>query len=223
MTSLIHTLLDWSEVWAILIPLPFMLKYKSQPLYMKPIRIFIWLSLILHIAILMIWKYQDHMPYEWLKTNNYLYNIISIVRFFMFSWFFILLNQQYFKKLKMIVPVLFGIFILVNFIFLEDFFYHWSFSSRLISLELGLLLLYCLQYYFLILTEETSEDKRPPSFWVVTGLSIYVVINFPIVLFYQAFLKQFENFAVQIWDITNISFILLCILIAKAFYDSRNK
>ncbi len=190
---------------------------------MKPIRIFVWASLILNCCILLIWKYQDYMPYEWLTTNNYIYNIISIVRFFMFSWFFILLNQQYLKTLKKIIPFLFGVFILVNFIFFEDFFYHWSFSNRLVSIEMGLLLLYCLQYYFFILNAEITDDKRPPSFWVVTGLSVYVVINFPIVLFYQAFLKQFENFAVGIWDVTNISFIIFCILIAKAFYDSRNK
>jgi hypothetical protein len=140
----------------------------------------------------------------------------------MFAWFFMLLDQPFLRSLKKAVPVVFGLFVLVNFIFFENFFYYWSFSSRLLSLETGLLLLYCLQYYFFVLNEDTNEDRRPASFWVVTGLSIYVVINFPIFLFYKAFLKQFENFAVSIWDVTNISFILFCILLAKALYESRD-
>jgi hypothetical protein len=133
-----------------------------------------------------------------------------------------LLDQPFLRSLKKAVPVVFGLFVLVNFIFFENFFYYWSFSNRLLSLETGLLLLYCLQYYFFVLNEDTNEDRRPASFWVVTGLSIYVVINFPIFLFYKAFLKQFENFAVSIWDVTNISFILFCILLAKALYESRD-
>lgn len=221
----IKQILNWSEVWALLIPLAFMLRRGSMPAYLKPVRIYVVIALVLNIAINLIWKFKKDWGFvegDFLWSNNFLYNVHSIIRFLLFSWFFILLDQAFLKTWKKIIPVLFIVFVLVNFIFLEDFFYQWSFSGRLLSVETGVLLLYCLQYYFWILKEEDHADKRPPSFWVVTGLSIYVVINFPIFLFYKAFLEQFQTFAIKIWDVTNISFILFCLLIAKAFYESRD-
>ena len=225
MKKLLQDILDWSEVWVLLIPLIFMLRWKPQLPYLKPIRIYIWVSIFLHLIINVIWRFKNDFGFQegdLLSSNNFIYNIVSIVRFLLFSWFFILLGQPFLARVKKIIPLLFVIFLIINFLFFEDFFYYWSFSGKLLSLETGLLLLYCLQYYFFVLNEEHSSDKRPPSFWVVTGLSIYVVINFPIFLFYRAFLKQFENFAVNIWDITNISFILFCLFISKAFYESKH-
>ncbi len=225
MEKFLKEILNWSEVWALLIPLTFMLRFRNKVTYLKPVRIYVWLALLLNIAINMIWRFKEDMGFregDFLWSNNFIYNIHSITRFLLFAWFFILLNQPFLVSFKKIVPWLFIVFVIVDFIFLEDFFYYWSFSSRLLSLETGILLLYCLQYYFFILKEEHSIDHRPPSFWVVTGLSIYVVVNFPIFLLYKAFLREFENFAIHIWDVTNISFILFCVLLGKAFYESRH-
>lgn len=220
----LQTILDWSEVWVPLIPLTFALGKKNFHNYLKPVRMYLWLALLINICIVVVWKYKLKLNFpDWLHSNNFLYNIHSIVRFLLFAWFFSLLDQPFLRSLKRIIPAVYIVFVLFNFLFLEDFFYYWSFSSRLLSIETGILLLYCLQYYFYILREEHEEEKRPPSFWVVTGLSIYVVINFPIFLFYKAFLREFENFAINIWDVTNISYIIFCLLMAKAFYESKKQ
>ena len=225
MHNIIRQLLDWSEVWAFLIPVPFMLIHKKHAGYLKPVRIYIWIAIVLTLAINIIWKFKEDFGLQkgdfwW--SNNFLYNIHSIFRFVLFSWFFILLKQPFLQQIKRIISLLFIVFVLVNFILLEDFFYYNSFSSRLLSVETAILLLLCLQYYFFILREDMSAERRPPSFWVVTGLSVYAVINFPIFLFYSAFYKEFENFAIQIWDVTNLSLVIFCIFLARAFYISKH-
>ena len=220
---MLKDILDWSEVWAPLIPLTILLIRKNQPSYLKPVKYYVIFALVINTIGNIIWDYKEVWNFpQWLQSNNFLYNFHSIVRLLLFTWFFILLKQPFLETIKKVVPVLFMVFVIVNFTFFEDFFYYWSFSGRLLSLATGILLLYCLQYYFFILTEENSPDSRPASFWVVTGLSIYVVINFPIFLFYMAFLKQFEGFAINIWDVTNISYILFFLLIAKAFYGPKH-
>ena len=225
MEKFLHFVSDWSEIWALLIPFGFMLRYKSHHAYLKPVRLYVIVALILNIAATLLWKFKEDWgfkPGDFWWSNNFIYNIHSIARFLFFTWFFILLKQPFLTTAKKWVPVLFVIFVIVNFAFFEDFFFYQSFSGRLLSLETGVLLLYCLQYYFFTLREEYSEDRRPPSFWGVTGLSIYVVVNFPVFLFYMSFVRQFENFAINIWDVSNMAFVLFCTFLAKAFYESRN-
>ncbi|MEO7923842.1 MAG: hypothetical protein ABIR30_09200 [Chitinophagaceae bacterium] len=202
-----------------------MLRYKTRYPYLKPVKFYVIVALVLNVAATLLWKFKDDLgfkPGDFWWSNNFFYNIHSIARFLFFSWFFILLKQPFLSGLKKALPLLFVVFVCVNFLFFEDFFYYQSFSGRLLSLETGILLLYCLQYYFFTLREDYSEDRRPPSFWVVTGLSIYVVVNFPVFLFYMSFVKQFEKFAINIWDVSNMAFLLFCIFLAKAFYESRN-
>src|SRR5687768_13652587 len=87
---------DWSEVWGLLIPIFVLLVHKNlyTDNYLKPVVLYIWIALLLNVMIDVIWKFKIilNLP-EWLRTNNYLYNIHSIVRFMCFSWFFRLLQQ----------------------------------------------------------------------------------------------------------------------------------
>lgn len=217
----IHTILEYSEIWGLLITLTFIILYRVRYAYLRPVATYVALALLVNIAIVGI--YFINQPYypEYKYSNNFLYNIHSLVRFYCFTSFFILLRQPFLKRMKWMAIVFFTLFFIVNFLFYEDFLNFKSFSGRLLSAEAGLLLLFCLQYYFFILRDETDTGTRPPSFWVVTGLSIYVVVNFPIFLFYQSMLKQFEDFAIGIWDVHNISYIIFCIFLARAFYAAR--
>lgn len=227
MKHFLKQVLDSSETWALFIPLVFMLRYKSKEAYLKPVSMYVYIALLLNIAITIISKRNEwfNWPKEtdpkWLGSNNFIYNIHSIIRLLLFSWFFILLNQKFLAGFKKIIPVLFVVCTAINFIILEDFFNYMSFSGRLLSIEVTILLFYCLLYYMYMLKDDESFFRKSPSFWVVTGLSIYVVVNIPIFLFYTALLKQFEGFAVGIWDVHNISYIIFCIFLAKAFYESK--
>ena len=96
-------------------------------------------------------------------------------------------------------------------------------SSRLLATEAALLLFYCLQYFiFLLLEDRDTPLRKQPGFWIATGLIIYVATSFFIFLFYTYLIKQNFEFAVSIWDVHNIAYILLCISIAIAFYEKND-
>jgi len=224
MNIVLSKILDWSEVWALLIPLVSLLKHKNQPEYLKPVKIYVLGSffIFLFADIIMEFKKLWHFPY-WLRTNNYLYNTHAIVQLFLFIWFFNLLNQPFLKKAKRIIPILACVFIGVNFIFFENFFERMRLSSLMLAVAAGILLFYCLQYYlYLLMDEQIRVMRKEAGFWVVTGLSIYVVINFFIFLFYEALIINNWNFAVDVWNVHNLTFIIYCIFLAIAFYDRRD-
>ena len=214
-------ILDWSEVWALFIPLFFIFRYKLSSLqYIKPIKVYVVMALLLNIFIDVTMDFSGALKLpQWLRNNNPLYNIHSITRLLLFSLFFIYLKQRQFDFLKKIIPILFLFFVFINFIWFERFIF---FSSRLHATESAILLFYSLQYYLYLLQDDQTSFKKEPSFWVATGLSIYVVINFFIFLFYKTLISESKEFAISIWDIHNISYIIFCIFLAKGFYESRN-
>lgn len=215
---MLREIIDWSEAWALLIPLAFLSRGKIIPLWLKPIRIYVVAAFLINIAATLIQKYKviwGFHPGDFFWSNNFLYNIHSIIRFLLFSWFFILLNQRFMHRVKWVLPYIFILFIFINFIVFENLFSRNMLSSRLLATEAALLLFYCLQYYIFLMIEDKSIPlKKQPGFWIVTGLSFYVATSFFIFLFYNYLIEQNIEFAVDIWDVHNIAYILLCISIA---------
>ena len=216
---------DYTEVWALLIPLFFAWKAKSIPAHLKPVKVFLIVSLIVNMGMILIWKRNKlglNLP-DYLLSNNFLYNTLSILRLLIFSWFFISLRQPFMPNVKRIIPVAFLILAIINFAFYEDFFEYQYLSSRLLATEAALQLFYCLQYFIFMLVEERPITIRKyPGFWVVTGLSIFMAVSFFIFLFFRYMIDHDIEFAIDIWDVSNIAFILMCLLIARAFYDEGN-
>ena len=222
MGSFLTDILDWSEAWAPLIPLAIWVRHRGQPGYLRPVVLYIWAAFVLDLAIDLIWKLRTHISPPW-NSNNYLYNVHSLVRFYLFALFFIRLNQPFLVRVKRLVPWLFGLFVVLNFSLSEHFFDYYNLSSRLLAMEAGILLFYCLQYYFYKVKEDEEIGINQPDFWVVTGLGIYVVINFFIFLLYNELTAYDVHFAVDIWTIHNLSYILLQIFLAKALYESTRR
>lgn len=211
----VQEIMDWSEVWALIMPLVAWVMHRKQPYFMKPVVVYIILAFIIDLFIDVIadFKTTYHFP-AWLQSNNFLYNVHSIVRFFCFSTFFIRLRQPMMPVFKKVLPYLFLLFVLINFIFFEDFFYPPHLSGRLLATEAGLLLLYCILYYFHFLQSEEVMHTTA-DFWVATGLNIYVVINFFIFLFYVPMIRSNSEWAVSMWNYHNIAFIIFCAFLAK--------
>jgi len=210
--------LDWSEIWAMIIPLSVLLFRRQQPVSLRPVVIYLWLGFLINVGIDIIMAINVYLDRAAL-SNNPLYNIHSVVRFGCFSLYFIHLQKNSFTRLKRFLGLLGIAFLAVNFIFFENFFNANSFSGSLLTVEAYLLLVYCMLYYL----AELKDDENPfngPHFWVITGLAIYLVINFFVFLFYMPMLNVNIHLAVNIWNIHNIAFIIFCVFIAKAFYGT---
>ncbi|MDN5286406.1 MAG: hypothetical protein JWR38_2680 [Mucilaginibacter sp.] len=220
MFKVFQFIIDWSEVWALLIPIFILLYKKKQPAVMKPVVFYVWIAFVINLAIDVIWKFRTSLPSAY-NSNNWLYNLHSVIRFFLFSAFFIRLHQSFLVTVKKIIPFCFIAFILVNFSFYERFFDYWNLSSRLLSVEAILLLFYTLQYYLFKINDDLDANIFSADFWIVTGLGIFVTISFFIFLLHNELTLRLQNFAIISWKVHNISYIVFNLFIAKGFYESR--
>jgi len=218
MSNLLRQIFNWAEVWALLIPFPFIFPLKKTKT-LRPVTYYVFVSLIIYLIINIISNQKSFNIDLHLHSNVLIYNINSIIRLFLLSWYFISLRQPFFVNTKKVLPWIFASFVFVFFLF-EPINGKYL-NSTLHIVETGLLLLYCIQYYFFLLKEEQPSFARLPSFWVVTGLSIFVVVNFPIYLFYDTVIKLDTPTARLLWDIHKPAFIIFCICLAKAFYESK--
>lgn len=209
--------LDWSEVWAPMIPLSVLLFRHQQPPSLKPVIIYLWAGFLINSIIDAIMAARAYFPD---LSNNPFYNIHSIVRFACFSFYFIQLQKNSFTRLKKWLAASSVVFLLINFVFFENFFDRDSLSGNLLAAEAYLLLVYCILYYLTELKNDDDNLFNDPHFWVVTGLGIYVVVNFFVFLFYTPMIKVNVALAVNIWNVHNIAFIIFCLFITKAFYGS---
>lgn len=217
--NVLQRLYDWSEVWALLIPLSVLFFYPRQPSYLKPVVFYIWIALALNLVADIIGDFKAHLP-GWMQSNNPLYNLHSIVRFVCFSAFFTALKQPFFDGMRKVLAWVSVLFVLLNFGLNENFFYTENLSGNLLSFEAYLLLVYCLLYYLSQLKSDVEAIASGPDFWVTTGLCIYVVINFFVFLFYVPMIKEDPVLADEMWSVHNLAYILVSVFIAKAFYVS---
>ncbi|MGZ3871615.1 MAG: hypothetical protein ACXVJD_01790 [Mucilaginibacter sp.] len=220
MNRFVKNIADWSEVWALLIPLAALFVKKKQPPGNQTIIVYVWAALVLNACIDITWKFRTAFPVKF-QSNNYMYNTLSIIRFCLFSTFFIQLRQPFLVRTKRLVQFFFLLFIIINFSFYQDFFDFRHLSSRLLSIEAALLLFYCLQYYLYKIEEDEDTERKHPDFWIVTGLGIYVTANFFIFLLYNELTVRLQNFAVSLWNIHNMIYIIFNVFLAKAFYESN--
>ena len=220
MVDILLKILDWSEVWALIIPLIVLFFNRQQPTTLKPIIIYLWLAFILNLSIDIIVLINVYY-HKFVMSNNFLYNMHSVVRFVCFGLYFMQLPQASFTNFKKVLAAVSITFIVINFSLLENFFNYNSFSGNLLATEAYILLVYCMLYYLAELKDDSKNLFASPDFWVVTGLSIYVVINFFVFLFYLPMIDVDEDLAVNIWNVHNIAFIIFCLFITKGLYGSH--
>lgn len=233
----IQLILDWSEVWSPLLPLAFYMFLRPKARWIKPIFYFLIVTLLFSIAIDVIWKrktlginewFEKYLWWWWDTTpsgkkvfkNNIFYNLNSLARLLFFLMFFKYFYPV-FKKIHRVIPWLFLILMVINFIWFENI---KDFSSRQHAVEAAILL-YCslLYFYKTTMDENVASPSTLPEFRVVTGLTLYTAINFFIFLFYKYLMAsdQFKAYATEIWNVHNISFIILNLFIAAAIIKAK--
>ena len=88
MGGFLKLLLNWSEVWATLIPLSILLFRPRQPRFLKPIIIYLLvIALFINLTRNIISEYYEYLP-GWMESNTPLYNAHSIIRFICFLLLF---------------------------------------------------------------------------------------------------------------------------------------
>lgn len=213
--------LRWSEVWALLIPIASLYFLNKKDKSLCYVKLYVFLAFFFNIVSNVISNQKTlgiKLPFD---KNVFIYNIHSIARLLLFSLFFIKLKQHFLSVIKIALPPLFLCYVFIEFVFIEPLFGK-KISSNLHTAESLILLFYCLQFYLFLLKDEKSSFSKTPEFWIVTGLSILVVCSFPIYLYYDAALASDTPFAIAVWNVQKISFIIFCVFIGKAFYVSRN-
>ncbi len=78
-------------------------------------------------------------------------------------------------------------------------------------------------YYLSALNDEDDTAFKGPVFWIVTGLGVYVVINFFVFLFYVPMIAQDQVLALDIWKVHDVAYVILCLFITRAFYVTTGK
>ncbi len=215
----LQLLIDWSEVWALVIPMLILAKKRKQPKHLSPIILYVFIAFFINFYADLISIHIFPISFsKYFHENTYLYNIHTIVRFGCFSAFFILLKQPFLKTLKILAPIIFLLFTIIYFNF-EKFANPDHISADFLATEAFVLLIYCLIYYLYKLKTENEKSLSGADFYVVTGLSVYVVVNFFVFLFYVPMIVSDRGLADNMWNIHNVGFIILCIFLAKAFNE----
>ncbi|MBK7560212.1 MAG: hypothetical protein IPI68_01515 [Chitinophagaceae bacterium] len=221
----LQTLLDWSEVWALLIPLIIIAICNPKEKHIRILRGYVLIGFILNFSATFMLEYYDLVP-TWMYVNNMVnnnlpYNIHSIIRVLFFSWYIIIIIGQFrFSGILKLILAAYMVLVLINFIFIESPFF---LSTHLFAAESIVLLIMCLSYFFRSIQDESHTNwLKHPSFLVCAGICLYEVITFFIFLFFYPLSQKDPEFFVVTMRIYNITFVLLCILLALAFYKSKN-
>ncbi len=223
--KLINFIRDWSEVWALLIPLIIILVFKPAKKQLRPVILYVFAGFILNFLATFMVEYYYLMP-SWTYTdgyvnNNILYNLHSFVRVLFLGWYIISVRQYKFPFLLKTLLIFYLVFVITNFTFYESPF---ILSTRLYAAESITLLVICLFYFFRSMQDESDINwLKHPSFLIAAGISLYEVITFFIFLFFYPLHQKDISFAAVTMRIYTITFVVFCILLALALYKSRKK
>ncbi|MBL0130104.1 MAG: hypothetical protein IPP43_02405 [Chitinophagaceae bacterium] len=131
----LQTLLDWSEVWALLIPLIIIAICNPKEKHIRILRGYVLIGFILNFSATFMLEYYDLVP-TWMYVNNMVnnnlpYNIHSIIRVLFFSWYIIITIGPFrFSGILKLILAAYMVLVLINFILLNLLFSkHPSFCS----------------------------------------------------------------------------------------------
>jgi hypothetical protein len=220
MPDLLDTIISSSEVLALLIPLIVIIVHKPSGHGIKILVWYVIIAFIINLAATLLYLFHYSLP-KWLQNNNLLYNLHSVTRVLFFSWYIISVRAYRFEWFYKLLLAAYAIFCIYNFTLLESPLY---LSSNIFSAESIVLLALCLSYFLRsIQDEEQTNWIKHPSFLVAAGICLYEAITFFIFLFFYPLYQHDLAFSLATMRIYAITFVVLCILIAMAFYKSRKK
>lgn len=220
MNNIWDSVINWSEVWALLIPLTVILLCRPTGLGTKPVILYLYIAIILNAMATVMVEFYFFMP-SWLKNNNILYNIHSFARVLLFSWYIMSIREYRFPRILKMLLVAYLIFVVIDFVFLESPLY---LSSRLFVAESIVLLIFCLSFFLRSMQDDSTINwLKHPAFLMCAGIGLYEVISFFIFLFFYPLFEKNPAFGDLTMSIQNIMYVVLCIVLALALYKSRKQ
>lgn len=224
--KILQFLRDWSEVWALLIPLTVILVYKPRGNNLRPLVLYSILAFVFNFLAIFMVEYYYLIPRSWMKYgNNIFYNLHSFIMVLFISWYIIAVRSyKYLVLLKSLLAVYLA-FVLVNFTFWES---PMILSTHHFTVGSIVLLVMCLFYFFSSMLEESQINwLRHPSFIICAGVCLYEAITFFIFLFiyplYNTTNDKELSFAMLMMRVYQISFVIFCILLAIGLYQYCDK
>ena len=221
---MLKLLLDWSEVWALLIPIGVYWFRRQQPGYMRPIIIYLFLAAFLNLFAevmgFLALKYRPPVS-AWWYSNHPFYNAQIPIRFLFFLLFFYALNKVY----RLWVWVAFVLFLMGMFA-LEIFTNESVLSRTNINVMLQviaafLLMLLCIFFYLRVLSTRMEQPFQSKSFYQVTAIAVYCILTLFVFLFYEDVEASGKpSDLMKFWDYHNGPFIISCIFTEIALYVS---
>lgn len=217
-----NIILDWSEVWALLIPLLIIVRYRPKGKSAGPLTGYVIAGFLLNLLAICMVEFHQYVP-GWMYiddfiNNNIVYNTHSLVRVLFLSAYILAVRPYRFPVLLKTLLAAYLVFILINFSFFSSPFY---LDTKLFAAESIVLLLMCFTYFFHSLHDESKTNwLKHPAFIVCTGVCLYEVITFFIFLFFYPLSITNTSFFVVTMRIYTLAFILLCILLAVALYKT---
>lgn len=142
----------------------------------------------------------------------------TIFEYFVFTFY---LRNMINKKLLMLSIAFFSCSVIIIFIgsFLLNKF---MFNSSIFSSQAIALLIICFSYYYKIykfpIDNKLSDE---PSFWIVTGLTIFMACTLPYSLISDQFYIHNWKLHVNIFSLFFVFYILLYVMIIKAYLCQR--
>ncbi len=221
--DIVQVIRDWSEVWALLIPLTVILVRKPRGEKTKWLVLYVFTALFLNTASTVMAQFYGSMP-SWLKNNNILYNIHSVARVLLLGAYIISVRPYKYPRVLKGLFITYILFIILNFSFIEPVAF---LSPNLYAAESILLLVLCLLYFFRSIEDDSDIHwLKHPSFLVCTGICFYEVVTFFVFLFFNTINYSTEHsdlaFARVLLLVYTISYLVFCILLALALYRHRN-
>lgn len=220
MIATFYEIIRWSELWALLIPLTILRKYRVSNPELKPIILYLWVALPLNFLSLSISEFSDYIP-AFLKNNNLFYNIHSVIRVVLFGTYIShtgLLKQQ--KLFRFVLPV-YLLLALLYFCLRKS---PLDFSFEIYCIESVTMLGLCISYFLLSIRDESDTIwMDQTSFLLCAGISFYESMTFFVFLFFDALLRISMSFGETTMMIFSGAYSILCIIIAIALFRSKQK
>lgn len=220
MESIYRALLDWSEIWPLLISLTIYILLQQANKDLKQVSIYLYITLLLSIPAVLISNYRNLIPQE-LRNNNIFYNVIAFLKIILIGSY--ISNLRPMKQYRYAKPLLiiFVLFAPIHFIFLESPLHISQYFFAPVSI---ILLILCMTFFLTsIIDDDSGLDLSHPSFFICTGIAIFESVNFFIYLFIFELYRDDETVSLITSDIQSVTYIILYILFAIAIYKNSTR